>query len=196
MTQDRLARQIEFLLEIDQLKSVYRRSYLLSQERHENSAEHSWHVAMLAMVLAEHVDEPLDVPRVVKMLLIHDVVEIDAGDTFVYDRAAAADKAEPERKAADRIFGLLPEDQRAEFVGLWEEYERGDTPEARFAMAVDRLMPLLHNVHTQGRAWREHGVRCGQVIEVNARIGASSGRLWDYVRPLIEAAARKGHLAE
>ncbi len=195
MTNDRLARQIDFLLEIDKLKSIYRRSYLLTEERNENSAEHSWHVAILAMVLAEHVDEPVDLPRVVQMLLVHDVVEIDAGDTFVYDQDAAARKAEQERKAADRIFGLLPDDQRAELAALWDEYERGDTPEARFAMAVDRLMPLLHNAHTRGKAWREHGVRSEQVIGVNSRIGAASVQLWDYARALIEDAVRKGHLA-
>ena len=196
MTDDRLARQIEFLLEIDKLKSVFRRSYLLNCERRENSAEHSWHVAMLAMILAEHVDEPIDLARVLKILLVHDVVEVDAGDTMVYDEAAAVDKPAKERAAAERIFGMLPDDQRAELSGLWEEYEQGDSPEARFAMAVDRLMPLLHNYHTQGKTWREHGIKASQVLAVNARIGAASTSLWAYARSFIEDAVSKGYLAE
>lgn len=196
MAEDRLDRQIEFLLEIDKLKSVFRRSYLLSGERNENSAEHSWHVAMLAMILAEHVEEDVDLSRVVKMLLIHDIVEVDAGDTLVYDTAAAAKKAESEKRAADRIFGLLPDDQRSEFVECWEEYEESQTPEARFAMAVDRLMPMLHNYHTRGRAWRENGIKSSQVVKINSRIGNSSDRLWRYARSIIEDAVARGYLAE
>ncbi|MBN1346842.1 MAG: HD domain-containing protein [Phycisphaerae bacterium] len=196
MPDDRLARQIQFVLEIDKLKSIYRRSYLLNEQRNENSAEHSWHVAMLAMILVEHVDEPVDLTRVVKMLLIHDIVEIDADDTFIYDEAAMAGKADAERKAADRIFGLLPEDQRDELIALWHEYEARQTPEARFALAVDRLMPLMHNVSTKGKAWREHGVTSRQVIKVNSRIGDASAELWDFARSRIEEAVAKGHLAE
>ena len=191
---DRLKRQIDFVLELDQLKAVLRRSYLLNQERRENSAEHSWHVAMLANVLVEYADEPVDVDRVILMLLLHDIVEIDAGDTMVYDTAARAGRAKREAAAAKRIFGLLPDDQAESLGGLWREFEECESPEARFARSLDRLMPLLHNLHTGGRTWKENGIRKHQVLEVNAQIEKGSSRLWQYVRTLIEEAAERGDL--
>ena len=195
MSDDRLQRQIRFILEIDALKSVLRRSYLLGADRPENSAEHSWHVAVMAVLLAEHANEPVDVARVVRMLLIHDVVEVDAGDTYVYDTAGAEAKAEREVRAADRVFGMPPEDQGRELRALWEEFEEGRTAEARFAAALDRLMPVLHNVHTGGRSWREHGITADRVIARNARMSEGSEALWEYARSLIEDAVEKGHLA-
>ena len=195
MADERLQRQIRFILEIDALKSVLRHTYLLGADRPENSAEHSWHVAVMAVLLAEHANEPVDVARVVRMLLIHDVVEVDAGDTYVYDTAGAEAKAEREVRAADRVFGLLPEDQGRELRALWEEFEEGRTAEARFAAALDRLMPVLHNVHTEGRSWREHGITADRVIARNARMSEGSEALWEYARSLIEAAVAKGHLA-
>ena len=195
MSDDRLQRQIRFILEIDALKGVLRRTYLPGADRPENSAEHSWHVAVMAVLLAEHANEPVDVARVVRMLLIHDVVEVDAGDTYVYDTAGAEAKAEREVRAADRVFGLLPEDQGRELRALWEEFEEGRTAEARFADALDRLMPVLHNVHTEGRSWREHGITADRVIARNARMSEGSEALWEYARSLIEAAVAKGHLA-
>jgi putative hydrolase of HD superfamily len=195
MSDDRLQRQIRFILEIDALKGVLRRTYLPGADRPENSAEHSWHVAVMAVLLAEHANEPVDVARVVRMLLIHDVVEVDAGDTYVYDTAGAEAKAEREVRAADRVFGLLPEDQGRELRALWEEFEEGRTAEARFAAALDRLMPVLHNVHTGGRSWREHGITADRVIARNARMSEGSEALWEYARSLIEAAVAKGHLA-
>jgi len=195
MSDDRLQRQIRFILEIDSLKSVLRRSYLVGEDRPENSAEHSWHVAVMAVLLAEHANEPVDVARVVRMLLIHDVVEVDAGDTYVYDTAGAEAKAEREVRAADRVFGMPPEDQGRELRALWEEFEEGRTAEARFAAALDRLMPVLHNVHTEGRSWREHGITADRVIARNARMSEGSEALWEYARSLIEAAVAKGHLA-
>jgi putative hydrolase of HD superfamily len=195
MSDDRLQRQIRFILEIDALKGVLRRTYLPGADRPENSAEHSWHVAVMAVLLAEHANEPVDVARVVRMLLIHDVVEVDAGDTYVYDTAGAEAKAEREVRAADRVFGLLPEDQGRELRALWEEFEEGRTAEARFAAALDRLMPVLHNVHTEGRSWREHGITADRVIARNARMSEGSEALWEYARSLIEAAVAKGHLA-
>ena len=194
MASERLERQIEFILEVDRLKSVMRRSYLLNGERHENSAEHSWHLAMMAMVLAEHASEPVDVCRVVMMVLIHDVVEIDAGDTFVYDAAANGGKAEREARAAARIYGLLPGDQGRELLELWREFEAAETADARFAAALDRMMPILHNVHTGGRAWREHGITAEQVLSLNARMGRGSETLWAYVRGLIGRAVADGVL--
>jgi putative hydrolase of HD superfamily len=195
MSDDRLQRQIRFILEIDALKGVLRRTYLPGADRPENSAEHSWHVAVMAVLLAEHANEPVDVARVVRMLLIHDVVEVDAGDTYVYDTAGAEAKAEREVRAADRVFGLLPEDQGRELRALWEEFEEGRTAEARFAAALDRLMPVLHNVHTEGRSWREHGITADRVIARNARMSEGSEALWEYARSLIETAVAQGHLA-
>ena len=150
MSDDRLTQQLRFLLELDRLKSVFRQSRLIHTDRMENSAEHSWHLAMLAVVLAEYAAEDIDLVRVVKMALIHDIVEIDAGDTYIYDEQARREKARLEQQAAERIFGLLPKQQAAELRTLWEEFEAKQTPEARFAGALDRLQPLLLNYHTAG----------------------------------------------
>ncbi len=196
MIDERLRRQLDFILEIDKLKLVLRRSRLLQDDRRENSAEHSWHVAMMAYVLAEHADEPVDMPRVVAMLLVHDVVEIDAGDTYIYDEHASAAKDAAEARAAERIFGLMPDDQAETFRALWDEYESRTTAEARFARALDRLMPLLHNIHTQGESWRAHGVTSEQVRRINGSIADGSQRLWDHAVALIDQAVAKGHLAE
>lgn len=192
---DRLQQQISFILELDQLKSVLRRSYLLDHGRLENSAEHSWHVAMLANVLAEYADEPVDIDRVTRMLLLHDIVEIDAGDTMVYDLEARKEKAAMESAAAERIFGLLPDDQAKSLGDLWREYEGCESPEARFALALDRLMPILHNLNTAGRGWRENGIRKHQVLEVNVQMEKGSTRLWQYVREQIEEAVERGDLS-
>src|SRR2546422_9454252 len=154
----RLDLQIRFILEIDKLKTILRRTYLLNEDRAENTAEHSWHLAIMALLLAEHANEPVNVARVVKMVLVHDIVEIDAGDTYFYDTAAALDKSEREHAAADRLYGILPADQGKELRDLWEEFEAAKTADARFALALDRFMPQLHNYHTHGRAWAEHGI--------------------------------------
>ena len=187
---DRLARQLYFILELDKLKSVYRRTYLIDGTRSENSAEHSWHLALMAMVLAEHANQPLDVGKVIRMVLIHDIVEIDAGDTYIYD--AQDDKAEREQRAADRIFGLLPEDQAQEFRDLWEEFEARQTAEARFASALDRFIPQLHNFHTQGRSWKEHGITSERVLLRNVEISHGSNTLWEWTQMLIERAEAEG----
>lgn len=190
----RLEQQIAFILEIDRLKSVLRRSYLLSEDRRENSAEHSWHLAVMALVLSEYANAEVNTLRVLKMLLVHDVVEIDSGDTYVYDAAGNDTKAERENAAARRIFGLLPPDQEAELTALWQEFEARDTPEARFAAALDRLMPLLHNYHTEGRSWREHGISEAQVLRLNAHMADGSETLWEYAKALIDNAAARGYL--
>lgn len=190
----RLRRQIEFIVEIDKLKAVVRRSYLAGVDRRENSAEHSWHLAMMALVLSEYVDEDVDVLRVIKMVLIHDIVEIDAGDSFVYDGEQMTGKEEREQAAADRLFGLLPADQAQQFRALWEEFEARETPDARFAAALDRLMPLLHSYYTEARSWREHGVTHEQVVWRNSPIQSGSERLWQLAKTIIDEAVERGHL--
>src|SRR6266850_7926914 len=194
MDPDRFEQQIRFILEIDKLKTVSRRTYLLNADRSENTAEHSWHLAVMAILLAEHANEPVNVSRVVKMVLIHDIVEIDAGDTYFYDTVAAVDKADREGAAADRLFGMLPPDQRKEFRELWEEFEARRTPDARFAAALDRFMPQLHNYHTQGRSWQEHGITIDRVLERNECIADGSTRLWERAQALLNDAVAKGFL--
>jgi 5'-deoxynucleotidase YfbR-like HD superfamily hydrolase len=194
MGDDRLERQIRFILEIDALKDVLRQSRLVGTERRENSAEHSWHVAVMAVVLAEHANQPVDAGRVVRMLLLHDVVEVDAGDTYVYDAAATAGKAEREARAADRLFGMLPADQERELRSLWEEFEEEATPEARFAAALDRMMPVLHNCATGGRSWREHGITADRVIDRNSSMREGSHALWAYALARITEAVARGDL--
>lgn len=191
---DRFQKQLDFLLEIDRLKQVMRQSYICRGLRKENSSEHSWHLAVMALVLAEHAGQAVDSCKVVKMALVHDLVEIDAGDTFCYDDAGNADKAQREQAAARRIFSLLPPDQGAELRGLWEEFEARATPEARFAAALDRLMPLLHNYHSRGKTWQEHDVAAAQVLERNRPIEDGSPGLWAFARSLIEDAVRRGFL--
>jgi putative hydrolase of HD superfamily len=193
---DRLSQQFAFLLEIDRLKQVFRQTLIADSTRRENDAEHSWHLAMLAVVLAEYGAAGMDLGRVIRMLLVHDLVEIDAGDTYCYDPAACATQPERERGAAQRIFGLLPADQAGELRALWEEFEARETPDARFAAAVDRVQPVLLNFHTQGRAWREHAVTRSQVIERNQHVERGAPRLWEHVRGLIDEATRRGWLVE
>jgi putative hydrolase of HD superfamily len=193
---DRLDRQFRFILEIDKLKHVFRRTYLLDGSRRENDAEHSWHISLMAVLLCQHAAEGIDVLRVVKMLLVHDLVEIDAGDTFCYDEAGNRTKAAREQAAADRVFNILPDDQARELRELWDEFEARDTSDAKFAAALDRLQPLLHNLNTQGRAWREHGITLDKVIARNKHIADGSPALWNCVEPLIRNAVGKGHLAE
>ena len=195
MSTNRLQQQVQFILEIDKLKSILRRSYLLNQERHENSAEHSWHLAMMAILLNEYANEKVDVSHVLKMVLVHDLVEIDAGDTYCYDADANSDKPEREQKAADRLFALLPEDQGNELRSLWEEFEERATPEAKFANALDRMMPMMHNYYTQGKSWKEHNVVSDNVFERNSVMQHGSEKLWEFTQSLIEDALEKGYLA-
>ena len=188
MTQSRIANQIDFILEIDKLKSIIRRTYLLNGARHENSAEHSWQVAAMAAILVEHATVQIDVDRVIKMLLLHDIVEIDSGDVFVYDTIGMADKPMKEATAAKRIFGLLPADQACEYTALWDEFEARGSSDAKFAAALDRLMPVLHNIHSQKSAWDEHGVTLEQVLERNRHIADGSEPLWEFAEKLIRKA--------
>ncbi len=188
---DRLTRQIGFLVETEKLKGILRKTSPIHIERYENSAEHSWTLALMAMVLAEHTDEKLDVMRVLQMLLVHDLVEVDAGDTFCYDLAANATKADRERCAAERLFGLLPEDQEREFRQLWEEFEARESGEARFANALDRLLPLLQNFHNGGGSWREFGINVERALERQQPIAEASTALWGYARSIFEEAQER-----
>lgn len=193
----RLEQQLAFLKEIDKLKLVIRQTYLVDESRKENTAEHSWHIAMAAITLAEYADESVNMLHVLKMLLIHDIIEIDAGDTFAFDEKGYQDKPERERQAATRIFGLLPEEQGTELMALWREFEAVESNDAKFANAVDRLMPLLHNLWTDGRAsWRQHQPRFEQVYQRNATgVGQSSTVLWEYVQRMLERAIADGWLS-
>jgi 5'-deoxynucleotidase YfbR-like HD superfamily hydrolase len=194
MDTQRLERQITFSLEIDKLTGILRRTLLLDGSRHENSAEHSWHISVMAMLLSEYAAESIDVSRVIQMLLIHDLVEIDAGDTYCYDAKANLDKAERELQAAERIFKILPADQARLVRELWDEFEDRQTPESKFANSMDRLQAMMHNYHTQGRQWRKHGVTSQMVLARNAPIAEGSPVLWEYARKLVESALEKGYL--
>jgi putative hydrolase of HD superfamily len=191
---ERLERQLAFIIEIDRLKGVLRRTLITDRSRFENSAEHSWHLALMAILLADRASSPVDVARVVEMVLVHDIVEVDAGDTFAYDDAAHADKAERERAAADRLFGLLPPEQEDRLRALWDEFEDAETPEACFANALDRLQPLLLNVHSRGGAWRTHGITSTQVLERMRPVETGMPRVWSYVVQAIDGACEAGDL--
>lgn len=190
-TEQRLQQQIAFIVEIDRLKHVLRRTRLVGGARLENTAEHSWHIAAVALVLAEHVDESIDLCHVIKMLLVHDIVEIDAGDTFAYDSVGYADKEERERAAANRIFGLLPAEQGAELRALWEEFDAQATPESRFANLCDRLMPALQNYRNDGGTWREANVDRAAVDRRMQPIQASS-TVHAYVSAMLDDAVAQG----
>jgi putative hydrolase of HD superfamily len=192
---ERFKRQIEFILEADKLKKVSRRTTLLDVSRQENSAEHSWHIALLVLILSEYADDDnLDTLRVIKLLLAHDLVEIDADDTYCYDEIGGRTQKIRETKAADRIFNILPADQADAFRALWDEYEAKDTPESRFANALDRLQPFLHNYFTRGHTWQKHGIRKNQVIARMRPVDDGSHHLWNYVSNLIDDAVEKGFL--
>ena len=195
MDSDRFARQIQFVLEADKLKKVDRMNLLTDGTRRENSVEHSWHIALMAMLFGEYAAEPgIDRLRVIKMLLIHDLVEIDAGDTYCYDEEGARDQGQRERQAAERVFNLLPPDQATELRALWDEFEAGRTPEARFAVALDRLQPLLHNYHAGGRVWQENRIQRHQVERRMGPMKAGAPALWEYAGEVIDDAVRKGIL--
>lgn len=194
MNIDRLEQQMTFLKEIDKVKGVFRKSRLLDDSRYENDAEHAWHLAVMAIILAEHSNtKQLNLAKVIKMVLIHDLVEIDAGDTFLYDSSQREKKKRVESRAADRIFGLLPTDQCAEFRALWDEFEERETPEAKFAASLDRFEPCLQNANTQGHAWQKHGVSRQRAEVVNEHIEEGSRSIWEYTKQLFAEADEKGY---
>jgi putative hydrolases of HD superfamily len=187
--------QLRFVLEADRLKAVLRQSRITDGSRRENSAEHSWHLVLMAVVLAEHAPPGTDLGRVSAMVALHDLVEIDAGDLFVYSDAAALARQEAaERAAADRIFAILPSAQAAEVRGLWEEFEARRTPEARFARALDRLQPMLLNMQTEGGTWAAHGVTLDQVLPNVRLIEEGSAPLGAYARAMVATAVERGFL--
>ncbi len=192
--EERLARQIAFLIECDRLKDIVRQTLNAHSGRPENDAEHSWALCLFVMTLAEHSNAPIDVLRVMKMLLIHDIVEIDAGDTFAYDTARLVDQHERESAAATRLFGLLPDDQAAEFRALWDEFEDRQTADARFAHAIDRCQAMLLNCLSKGVTWSRHNVRLDQIRARNAPIGEGSAALWTHMSHLLDEAVQAGHV--
>ncbi len=193
---ERLKKQMEFIVEVDKVKNIFRQTYLADANRKENDAEHSWHLALMAVLLKEYSNEEVDLAKVVPMVLLHDLVEIDAGDTYAYDEAGAETKRERETKAADRIFGLLPQDQCIWFRELWEEFEAYETPEAKFAHVLDNCQPLLLNDASDGRSWAEHGVKKSQIYKRNEYTSEGSVEIWEYMKELIDKHIRLGHVMD
>jgi putative hydrolases of HD superfamily len=189
---DRISTQIQFILEIDKLKRILRRNHISDGSRVENDAEHSWYFSLIAIVLAEYANEKIDLAKVVRMALIHDLVEIDAGDTFIYDDAAKVSQKEREEKAAERIYNLLPPDQSKEMLAVWEEFEACVTPEAQYARSIDRFSAIILNYASNGKTWKQHNVDLEKIMNVNKRIENGSKALWDYTKGIIDDAVRKG----
>lgn len=194
MQAEQLLKQVAFIKEIDKLKYIQRKTKLFNSDRPENDAEHSWHLAMMTIVLAEHSDKPIDVLKVLKMVLIHDIVEIDSGDIFIYDAVKNHTNTEEELLAAKRIFGLLPAEQAEEFIALWKEFEEEMTDEARFAKSMDRFEPLLQNTSNNGGTWTEFNVPYQKVYDKKKAIQNGSATLWNYAENLINESVDKGIL--
>lgn len=180
MFPERIEKQFEFLKEIDKEKNIFRQTYLADGKRKENDAEHAWHMALFVMVLSEYANEDIDVLKTMKIVLIHDLIEIYAGDTYAYDSKGNESKRERELAAADRLFNILPSDQAEEFRALWDEFEENITPEARFANTMDKIQPLMLNNASEGRSWEEHGVHASQVYGRNEKTHLGSEELWKY----------------
>lgn len=193
---ERLEQQLKFIVEIDKVKNIFRQTYLADGERKENDAEHSWHIALMAYLLQECSEEPVDVPKVMLMVLIHDLVEIDAGDTYAYDSEGAKTKREREVKAAERIFGILPEDQRAYLRELWDEFEEYETADAKYAHLLDNFQPLLLNDASNGKSWKEHVVQKEQIYKRNKRIPETSEQVWKKMQDIIQKHIDLGHVKE
>lgn len=193
MSSPTLQQQLAFLYEIDKLKYVFRKTKLINnRDRFENDAEHSWHLCVMAMVLQEHAHEPIELLRVIKMLLLHDIVEIDAGDTFFFDPSRAPQQSEAEEAAAERIFGLLPEAQKTEFRSIWMEFEAGTSPEAKYAKAIDRIEPVFQNLSNGGGTWKEHQVPLSVILKKLSIIAAGAPLLWQFTEASIKNALAKG----
>lgn len=196
MDMDRFEKQIAFILEADKEKNILRQTHLSGHGRRENDAEHAWHMAMMIYLLKEYANEKIDLAKTMMMALIHDIVEIDAGDTYAYDTAGLATQKQREEKAADRIFGLLPDDQKQELRALFDEFEAWETPEARFAHAMDNFQPLLLNNSNDGGDWREHSVTRQQIMNRQSKTQLGSETIWDYARQLIEGHISKGNIRD
>ncbi len=196
MDNGRFEKQLEFILEADKEKNIFRQTHLTGYIRSENDAEHAWHMAMMIYLLREYANEEFDVAKAMMMALIHDIVEIDAGDTYAYDTAALETQAERERLAAERIFGLLPKDQYEEMKALFYEFEAGESPEARFAKSMDNFQPLILNDYNNGRDWREHNVCKSQVVKRQSRSQKGSQFIWNYTSGIIDRNVKKGNIRE
>ena len=196
MDHQRFQKQLDFILEADKEKTILRQTHLTGYLRQENDAEHAWHMAMMVYLLKEYANEEIDLARTMMMALIHDVVEIDAGDTYAYDSAGKATQAERERLAADRIFGMLPEDQAVELRSLFDEFEACQTPEAKFVRAMDNLQPILLNDANNGRDWRLHQVKASQVQKRQEKTALGSTQIWEFINGLIDENRRKGNLRD
>lgn len=182
MEQGRLDKQFDFIREIDKEKMIKRQTYLSDASRKENDAEHAWHAAVMTILLSEYANEKIDILKTVTMILLHDVVEIDAGDTYAYDEEGKKTQRQREERAAERIYGMLPEDQGQKLLALWEEFEAAETAEARFARTMDHIQPLMLNDATNGRSWMEHSVKLSQILARNAHTAEGSKELWDYAK--------------
>jgi putative hydrolase of HD superfamily len=195
MNNERLMKQIQFITEIDKLKRILRQNVVIGTAENENDAEHSWHMAVMALLLPEYSkDKDIDVLKVIKLVLVHDIVEIDAGDTFCYDEKAQESKAERELRAAGRIFNILPQDQAEEIMELWREFEDMQTPEAKFAACLDRLQPLILNYNTKGHTWQKPGVTSEKVLKRNEPLEKNTPELWEFVKYVVEDSIDKGYL--
>ena len=192
----RLEQQVNFIVEIDKVKNIFRQTYLADANRKENDAEHSWHLAISAFLLKEHVKEDVDLLKTILMVLIHDLVEIDAGDTYAYDDVGAQTKREREEKGAERIFGMLPEDQGTYFRELWEEFEAYESADAKFAHLLDNFQPLLLNDASNGKSWEEHGVKKSQIYKRNEKMEETSVPVWEYMKALIQKHIEHGHVKD
>ena len=194
---NRLNQQFAFIREIDKEKFIGRQTYLTDAKRKENDAEHAWHMAIMTLILSEYANREIDVLKTISMLLIHDLVEIDAGDTYAYDEEGKKTQAERERKAADRIYGMLPEKQGKKLYKLWLEFEAQETPEAKFARTMDNIQPMMLNAATDGKAWVEHGVQLSQILGRNAHTADGSQTLWEYAHEnFIQPHLDQGHIRE
>ena len=193
---ERFKKQLDFILEIDKEKEIYRQTHLTEYKRQENDAEHAWHMAIMIYLLKEYANEEFDVAKAMMMALTHDIVEIDAGDTYAYDNANLVTQKDREEKAADRIYGLLPDEQRDELRALFEEFEEGKTPEAKFARVMDNFQPLILNDSNNGKDWRVHGIKKSQVEkrQISSKIG--SEEIWEYTKELIDNNVKKGNLID
>jgi len=190
---DNFRKRIEFLIEIDKIKQIFRRTKLFDQSRVENDAEHSWHLAMMAITFSDYANEEVDLLRVIKMVLIHDIVEIDAGDYIVYTNKGN-EKKQKEVEGANRIFNILPKELANELLSLWFEFEKNETPDAKFANAIDRLEPIMQNYYSKGEAWIKHNIKADQIRKVNKKIEKGSKKLWEYTLSLVDQTVEKGYI--